>query len=71
MHHRPREYLTWVHGILMCWRYKVNQKVKYMSKFNYKEQHAVIVKCSSEVEQKEVFDRLKKMGFNDLKVVSV
>lgn len=42
-----------------------------MANFNYKEQHAVIVKCSSEEQQKEVFDKLKEMGFNDLKVVSV
>lgn len=42
-----------------------------MSKFNYKEQHAVIVKCSSEDEQKKVFEQLKKLGFKDLKIVSV
>lgn len=42
-----------------------------MSKFNYKEQHAVIVKCASEKEQKKLFERLRKLGFNDLKVVSV
>ncbi len=43
-----------------------------MSKqFNYKEQHAVIVKCSSEDEQKKVFEKLKKQGYNDLKLVSV
>lgn len=42
-----------------------------MSKFNYKEQHAVIVKCSSEDEQKRIFERLKELGFNDLKIVSV
>lgn len=39
--------------------------------FSYKEQHAVIVKCSSEDEQKEIFEKLKKLGFKDLKVVSV
>ncbi|WP_255365514.1 hypothetical protein [Bizionia sp. APA-3] len=42
-----------------------------MSTFNYKEQHAVIVKCSSENEQKETFEKLKKLGYNDLKLVSV
>ncbi|MFZ6038623.1 MAG: hypothetical protein ACOYU1_10410 [Bacteroidota bacterium] len=42
-----------------------------MSKFNYKQQHAVIVKCSSESEQKEIFEKLKKLGFKDLKIVSV
>ena len=42
-----------------------------MSKFNYKEQHAVIVRVSSESEQKRVFEKLKGMGFNDLKIVSV
>lgn len=42
-----------------------------MSKFNYKEQHAVVVKCSSEDEQKETYERLKKEGYTDLKIVSV
>lgn len=42
-----------------------------MKKFNYKEQHAVIVKCNSEEEQKAIFEQLKKLGFNDLKIVSV
>lgn len=43
-----------------------------MSKnFNYKEQHAVIVKCSSEKEQQEVYEKLKKEGYKDLKIVSV
>lgn len=46
-------------------------KINNMSKFNYKEQHAVIVKCSSEDEQKEVYERLKKDGYKDLKIVSV
>ena len=42
-----------------------------MSDFNYKEQYAVVVKCSNEDEQKRIFELLKKMGLNDLKVVSV
>lgn len=42
-----------------------------MSGFNYKEQHAVIIKVDSEKEQKKLFDKLKKMGFNNLKIVSV
>jgi len=42
-----------------------------MSNFKYKEQHAVIVKCGSEEEQQSTFEKLKKLGFNDLKVVSV
>lgn len=42
-----------------------------MKNFNYKEQHAVIVKCSSEAEQKKVFEKLKKNGYKDLKIVSV
>lgn len=43
-----------------------------MSKnFNYQEQHAVIVKCSSEDEQQEVFKKLKEMGYKNLKAVSV
>ncbi len=39
--------------------------------FNYKEQHAVIVKCSNEDEQKQVFEKLKKLGYKDLKIVNV
>lgn len=42
-----------------------------MSNFKYKEQHAVIIRVNSEQEQKELFEKLKKMGFNDLKIVSV
>lgn len=42
-----------------------------MAVFNYKEQHAVIVKCSSEDEQKKTFIKLKNLGYNDLKIVSV
>lgn len=39
--------------------------------FKYREQHAVIVKCSSEDEQEQIFEKLKELGFNDLKLVSV
>lgn len=42
-----------------------------MGNFTYKEQHAVIVKCSSEDEQKKVFEELKKQGYKDIKIVSV
>ena len=42
-----------------------------MANFKYKEQYAVIVKCSSEAEQKKIFEELKKLGFTDLKVVYV
>lgn len=42
-----------------------------MTNFNYKEQHAVIIKVDTEKEQKELFEKLKKMGFKKLKVVSV
>ncbi len=42
-----------------------------MAEFKYKEQHAVIIKVGSEKEQKDLFEKLKKMGFKDLKVVSV
>lgn len=42
-----------------------------MKKFTYKEQHAVIIKVASEKEQKELFEKLKEMGFKDLKIVSV
>jgi hypothetical protein len=39
--------------------------------FNYREQHAVIVRVATEQEQKEVFEKLRELGFTDLKVVSV
>lgn len=42
-----------------------------MAKFTYKEQHAVVIKCSSEADQKKVFERLKKLGFINIKLVSV
>lgn len=42
-----------------------------MGNFNYKEQHAVIVKCSSEAEQEKIFKELKALGFKNLKIVSV
>lgn len=38
--------------------------------FNYKEQYGVIVICKTEIEQKEVFERLQKEGLK-LKVVTV
>lgn len=38
--------------------------------FNYEEQYGVIVKCSSETEQEEVYNRLTQDGY-DCKVVSV
>ena len=41
-----------------------------MAKFKYKEQHAIIIKVSRQ-EQKELFEKLQKMGFTNLKVVSV
>ena len=42
-----------------------------MAEFNYKPQHAVIIKVDTEKEQKELFDKLKKMRFKNLKIVSV
>ncbi len=39
--------------------------------FTYKEQHAVIIKVDSETEQKKLFEKLKKEGYTNLKVVSV
>ena len=42
-----------------------------MSNFKYKEQHAVMIKVGSEKEQKELFEKLKKQGYKDLKIVSV
>lgn len=50
---------------------KYTKKYKNMSEFKYKEQHAVIIKVDSEKEQKELFEKLQKMGFKNLKVVSV
>ena len=41
-----------------------------MSKFNYKQQYAVIVMCKDEKEQEAVYDRLKAEGYT-LKVVAV
>jgi hypothetical protein len=38
-------------------------------KFNYKEQHAVVVICKSEKHQQRVYEELKKGG-HTLKVVS-
>jgi hypothetical protein len=42
-----------------------------MKQFSYKEQHAIIVRVASEDEQKKVFQELQKLGFKDLKIVSV
>lgn len=39
--------------------------------FTYREQHAVIIKVDTEPEQKALFEKLKEMGFKNLKVVSV
>ncbi len=47
------------------------KETKPIKEFNYKEQHAVIVKVTNETEQKEVFERLRALGFSDLKIVSV
>lgn len=46
-------------------------KQKHVKEFGYKEQHAVIVRVDSEKEQKIVFEKLKALGFQKLKVVSV
>lgn len=47
------------------------QEEKKKSGFRYKEQHAVIIKVATEQEQQALFERLKELGFTDLKVVSV
>ena len=39
-------------------------------KFNYKQQYGIVVICSDEQEQKEVYEKLEKMGLK-LKVVVV
>lgn len=71
----PLELDVYAPFILKCERlqkYKLfTNNQNNMGNFNYKEQHAVIVKCSSEGEQKKVFEKLKKLGFKDLKIVSV
>ena len=46
------------------------QKVK-TKQFSYKEQHAIIVRVDTEDEQKKVFEKLQKLGFKNLKIVSV
>jgi hypothetical protein len=47
------------------------EKLPETKKFNYKEQHAIIVIAANEAEQRQIFERLKEMGFEKLKVVSV
>lgn len=42
-----------------------------MGKYTYREQHAVAVVVQTEKEQKETFERLKELGYNNLKIVSV
>lgn len=42
-----------------------------MAQFKYKEQHGVIVLVPDEAAQKETFESLKKLGYNNLKIVSV
>lgn len=41
-----------------------------MSKFQYKEQYAVVVICKDEKEQEETYNKLKEEGHN-IKVVAV
>lgn len=41
-----------------------------MSEFKYKEQYGVIVVCSDEKEQKQIYEKLHEMGLT-LKVVCV
>lgn len=41
-----------------------------MSKFQYKEQYAVVVICKDEKEQEETYTKLKEEGHN-IKVVAV
>lgn len=41
-----------------------------MSKFQYKEQYAVVVICKDEKEQEETYNKLKEQGHN-IKVVAV
>jgi len=39
-------------------------------KFNYKQQYGIVVICSDEQEQKEIYEKLEKLGLK-LKVVVV
>lgn len=39
-------------------------------KFNYKQQYGIVVICSNEQEQKEIYEKLEKLGLK-LKVVVV
>lgn len=41
-----------------------------MSKFQYKEQYAVVIICKDEKEQEKIYNKLKKQGHN-IKVVAV
>ncbi len=50
---------------------KSKENLSVTKKFSYKEQHAVIVRCDSEKEQEAIFEKLKNLGFNNLKLVSV
>lgn len=36
-----------------------------MTNFNYKQQHAVIIKVDTEEEQKELFEKLKKWALKN------
>ena len=49
----------------------MEEEKKKPGAFTYREQHAVIIRVSTEQEQKELFEKLKELGFTDLKVVSV
>lgn len=40
-------------------------------KFSYREQHAVIIIVDTEVQQLALFEKLRKQGYKNLKVVSV
>ena len=42
-----------------------------MTNFKYKERHGVIVLVPDEAAQKETFESLKKLGYKNLKIVSV
>jgi hypothetical protein len=49
----------------------MEEEKKKPGSFTYREQHAVIIRVATEQEQKELFEKLKELGFTDLKVVSV
>lgn len=47
------------------------EKKQENKSFTYREQHAVIIRVENEQEQKKLFEKLKKEGYKNIKIVSV